>query len=70
MEYDRPFEETRQMASDVLEGMEERLAEMTKEYEEMTERGEAEAAAELKERMDALEQEICFETDAFRMTFY
>ena len=66
----RSFEETSQMASDNLSGMEHRLAIMTRVHNRYLKHGAVTAAAELQAEMESLERDIGFEQEMYRLTFY
>jgi len=64
------FEETKNKAADTLDDMERRLARMNRQYDNYIKHGAADSAEEIKEKIDALAQEIESEQDAFRQAFY
>jgi len=65
----RSFEETRQMADEAIDGMERRLARMTRTYNNYVKHGAVNAAAELMTEMEALDCEIQAEQHHHRMAF-
>ena len=66
----KTFEEAKQMASDNLSDMERELALLSRTYRNYTRHGAVNAAAELLEKMEAMETDIACETQMFRMAFY
>ncbi len=66
----RPVEETRKIADDGLADMKYRLALLRRAHRNYSEHGAVNAAAEVMEQIEALENDIGFEEEACRMTFY
>lgn len=64
------FEETKQKASDALCDMERELSVLYRTHRNYMKHGAVNAAAELQERIEALENGIACETELFRMAFY
>lgn len=66
----KTFAENKQMASDALCDMEYELALLCRAHRNYIRHGAVNAAAELTENIDALENGIACETESFRMAFY
>ncbi len=66
----RPFEEIRQVAEDALDDMGRRLTLMQRTHRNYVKHGAVIAAAEPQAEMEALDQDIQFEQEAHRLTFY
>lgn len=66
----KTFEENKQMASDALCDMEHELALLCRAHRSYTRHGAMNAAAEMQEKIEALENNIAGETQMFRMAFY
>lgn len=66
----KTFEETKQMASDNLCDMERERSLLSRTYRNYARHGAVNAAAELLEKIEALEIDIACETQVFRMAFY
>jgi hypothetical protein len=65
----RPVEDTRRIADDGLADMNDRLALLRRAHRNYTEHGAVNAAAEMMEQIEALENDIGYEEEAYRMTF-